>query len=50
MDYWSYANNEMILYPDVLPEGLPKDDSLCIVVLGYELAPDGSMKKELIGR
>ncbi len=50
MDYWSYANHDMILYPGILPEGLPKDDSLCIVVLGYELTPDGSMKKELIGR
>ena len=49
-DYWSYANEEMILYPGILPDGLPKDNSLCIVVLGYELADDGSMKKELRGR
>lgn len=49
-EYWSYANEDMILYPGILPDGLPKDDSLCIVVLGYELADDGSMKKELIGR
>ena len=44
MDYWSYANNDMVLYPGVLPDGLPKDDSLCIVVLGYELKDSGSMK------
>ena len=50
MDYWSYANNDMVLYPGVLPDGLPKDDSLCIVVLGYELKDSGSMKPELIGR
>ena len=50
MDYWSYAHSKMELNPDVLPDGLPDDDSLCIVVLGYALASDGSMQKELIGR
>ena len=50
MDYWSYAHSEMELNPGVLPDGLPDDDSLCIVVLGYALASDGSMQKELIGR
>ena len=50
MDYWSYAHSEMVLNPGVLPDGLPEDDSLCIVVLGYALASDGSMQKELIGR
>ena len=50
MDYWSYAHSEMPLNPGVLPDGLPEDDSLCIVVLGYALASDGSMQKELIGR
>lgn len=50
MEYWRYANDEMPLYPGVLPDGLPKDDSLCIVVLGFALNPDGSMRKELIGR
>ena len=50
MDYWSYAHSEMVLNPDVLPDGLPDNDSLCIVVLGYALASDGSMQKELIGR
>ena len=34
----------------MLPEGLPEDDSLCIVVLGYQLNPDGTMREELIGR
>ena len=50
MDYWSYAHSKMKLNPGALPEGLPHDDSLCIVVLGYALASDGSMQKELIGR
>lgn len=50
MDYWSYVNTDFTQYPGVLPDGLPQDDSLCIVVMGYELATDGSMKNELIGR
>lgn len=50
MDYWHHANADMTLYPDVLPNGLPQDNSLCIVVMGYALAADGSMRSELIGR
>ena len=50
IDYWTYANNDMVLYPGVLPDGLPKDDSLCIVVMGYYLKPDGSMRDELYER
>ena len=29
------------------PNGLPDDDSLCLVCLGYQLNPDGSMQLEL---
>lgn len=50
MDYWSYVNNDMTIYPDVLPDGLPKTDALCIVVLGYQLNSNGSMRAELICR
>ncbi len=35
---------------DELPDGLPDTDELCIVVLGFQLNPDGSMKDELIER
>ena len=34
----------------VLPDGLPDTDELCIVVLGFQLEPDGSMKDELVNR
>ncbi len=34
----------------MLPDGLPEDESLCIVVLGFQLHPDGSMSEELVGR
>lgn len=50
MEFWSWMNREMKKIPDVLPDGLPEDDSLCIVVLGYGLESDGDMKPELIGR
>lgn len=49
-DYWSYVNTGMTQHSGVLPDGLPNTDALCIVVLGYELNYDGSMKDELIGR
>ena len=50
MSEWSYVRNQMALNPGILPDGLPEDDSLCIVVLGYALASDGQMQKELVGR
>ena len=33
-----------------LPDGLPDDDTLCLVVLGYQLNPDGTMRMELVER
>lgn len=50
MDSWSYVDSEMEVHSGVLPEGLPEDDSLCIVVLGYGLNDNGSMKPELLDR
>lgn len=50
MDSWSWVNSEMEVELGVLPDGLPEDDSLCIVVLGYGLNDDGSMKRELVRR
>lgn len=50
MNYWEYVNNDFEIVPEVLPDGLPEDDSLCIVVLGFQLKEDGSMTEELEGR
>ena len=50
MDYWDYANSRMEINLDRLPKDLPTDDSLCIVVLGFQLNEDGSMAPELLGR
>lgn len=49
-DYWDYANHDMPINDYVLPDGLSNDHSFAIVVLGFELNPDGSMQDELIGR
>ena len=48
--YWSNARRSDFLNEGVLPDGLPQDDSLCIVVLGYALYSNGAMQKELVGR
>ena len=48
--YWNDANEKEFINKDILPAGLPDDNSLCIVVLGYQLNADGTMKDELIGR
>ena len=50
MDYWDYANNELQVNTDLLPEGLPQDNTMALAVLGFELNPDGTMQDELIGR
>ncbi len=50
MDYWDYANSRMEIRLDRLPEDLPDDDSLCLVVLGFKLTPEGEMSEELLAR
>ena len=48
MDLWKDA--APTLHYDVLPDGLTDTDALCIVVLGFQLEPDGTMREELIQR
>ena len=50
VDYWFYVSRELEINTGVLPDGLPQDDSLGIVVLGYQLLYDGEMAPELVGR
>lgn len=50
MRTWSEVNSGLTVNPGVLPDGLPEDGSLCIVVLGFQLESDGSMAPELLGR
>ncbi len=46
MDIWQTP----VEVNEVLPDDLPGDDSLCLVVLGFQLNPDGTMRDELIQR
>jgi len=50
MGLWNSGDLGQPLHYDILPDGLPDTDELCIVVLGFQLNPDGTMKEELIER
>ena len=50
MDLWKSAEAGLAVHEGILPDGLPETDELCMVVLGFQLNPDGSMKDELIER
>jgi hypothetical protein len=50
MDYWDYANKDLKVNMNKLPSNLSKQNDLALVVLGFELNDDGTMKDELIGR
>ena len=47
---WAWINNDMPVYEQEIPQGLPTDDSLCIVVMGFGLNADGSIRPELENR
>ena len=47
---WKTVNADLQINENILPDGLPETDELCMVVLGFQLNPDGSMKDELIER
>ena len=50
INIWSSEELGQPLHYDILPDGLPDTDELCIVVLGFQLNPDGTMKEELVER
>lgn len=50
MDLWMSPDLGKPLHYDVLPDGLPDTDELCIVILGFQLNPDGTMREELVER
>ena len=47
MDLWKA---EPAVHEGILPDGLPETDELCLVALGFQLNPDGTMREELIER
>jgi uncharacterized SAM-binding protein YcdF (DUF218 family) len=50
MRLWKTVNTGLKINENTLPDGLPETDELCLIVLGFQLNPDGSMKDELIER
>ena len=46
MDLWEAT----VTVNTELPDGFPEDDSLCLVGLGFQLNPDGTMRDELVER
>lgn len=50
MALWKATDTALTVNENVLPDGLPDTDELCIVVLGFQLNPDGTMRDELTGR
>lgn len=50
LDFWIRLNRDMEVHNEVLPDGLPEDDSLCIAVMGFYLEADGGMRNELYER
>ena len=50
MRLWKTVNTDLPLCYDVLPDGLSDTNELCIVALGFQLNPDGTMRDELIER
>ncbi len=50
LSLWKDLSAGPEIHYDVLPDGLPDTDELGIVALGFQLAPDGSMREELVER
>ena len=46
MDLWEAP----VTVNTMRPDGFPEDDSLCLVGLGFQLNPDGTMRDELVER
>ena len=50
LESWRMVVEDLEVNWDVLPDGLPQDDSLCIIVMGFRLNDGGSMSSELLSR
>ena len=47
---WKQLSDDCPVNADVLPDDLPDTDELCLVALGFQLKPDGTMRDELLER
>lgn len=50
MQLWKTVNDGLTINEGILPDGLPQTDELGLIVLGFQLNPDGSMRNELVER
>ncbi len=50
LECWRSPGLGKPVHYDVLPDGLPETEELCLIVLGFQLNPDGTMRDELRGR
>lgn len=50
MHYWLEVNSPDFTHVGEVPKDLPNDNSMSVVILGFALNDDGTMKQELIGR
>ena len=50
MRLWKAVDTDLQINEGILPDGLPETDELCMIILGFQLNPDGSMKDELTER
>ena len=48
--YWDKVNEDDFINAEDIQNGLPGDNSLCIVILGYSLSPYGEVRDELMCR
>ena len=50
MHYWLEVNSPDFTHVGEVPTDLPHDNSMSVVILGFALNDDGTMKQELVGR
>lgn len=50
MHYWLEVNSSDFTHVGEVPQGLPNDNSMSVVILGFALNDDGTMKEELVER
>ena len=50
LQLWKNVNTDLEIHENILPDGLPDTDELCLVILGFQLNANGTMKNELIER
>lgn len=50
MHYWLEVNSPDFTHVGEVPKDLPNDNSMSVVILGFALNDDGTMKQELVGR